>query len=56
MCTLNKLKKVLKTKNKKLSYITDEVCGSLGAFNLQSPRGDPGCTTQVVQVRAIHVL
>lgn len=39
-----------------MSHITDEVCGSLGAFNLQSPSGNPGCTTQVVQVRAIHFL
>lgn len=45
-----------KTKEKKTSYVTDEVCGLLGAFDLQSAGGDPGCTTQVVQVRTIHVL
>ena len=39
-----------------MSYITDEVRGPLGAFDLQSPRSDPGCTTQVVQVGAIHFL
>lgn len=39
-----------------MSYVTDEVCGPHRAFNLQSARGDPGCTTQVIQVRAIHVL
>lgn len=44
------------TKHPRWSYITDEVGGPLGAFNLQSSCGDPGCSTQVVQVRAINVL
>lgn len=45
-----------KEKDKKTSYITDEVRGSLRTFDLQSPCGDPGSTAQVVQVRAIYVL
>lgn len=51
VCTLK-----VETKEKMMSYITDEVGGPLRAFDLQSPCGDPRCTTQVVQVRAIHVL
>lgn len=39
-----------------MSYVADEVRGSFGAFDLQSPCGDPGCAAQVVQVRAIHFL
>ncbi|TNN67711.1 hypothetical protein EYF80_022027 [Liparis tanakae] len=34
---------------RKSSYFAEELCGPLGAFDLQSAGGDPGSAAQVVQ-------
>lgn len=50
------VKKMNKSKSKKTSHITDEVCGPLGLYNLQCSGCDPGGASQVIQVRPIYSL